>query len=404
MTLLLSIIYLAFISLGLPDALLGSAWPTIYQEFNVPVSYAGIVYMIICAGTIISSLQSDRLTKSLGTGKVTAFSVLLTAVALWGFSVSNSYWMLLLWAIPYGLGAGSVDASLNNYVALHYESRHMSWLHCMWGVGASVGPYVMSYALTGGQSWHMGYRYISFIQIGLTIIIMLSLPLWKGRSEALNGNLSSDQEKDPTKMNTSNSVQEVKEKSLTLKEIVRIPGAKQVMLMFFCYCSLEQTAGLWASSYLVLKHGLDAETAASFGSMFFIGITVGRAISGFITMKLKDHQMIRLGQIIIAIGIILMCLPLGYQVALAGLIICGLGCAPIYPCIIHSTPDNFGADKSQAVIGVQMASAYVGNLLMAPLFGLIANHISVALFPVYLLLILAVMVFMHIKLLQKVRG
>lgn len=402
--LLLAVIYMSFISLGLPDALLGSAWPTIYQEFNVPVSYAGIVYMIICAGTIISSLQSDRLTKSLGTGKVTAFSVLLTAVALWGFSVSNSYWMLLLWAIPYGLGAGSVDASLNNYVALHYESRHMSWLHCMWGVGASVGPYVMSYALTRGQSWHMGYRYISFIQIGLTIIIMLSLPLWKGRSEALNGNLSSDQEKDPTKMNTSNSVQEVKEKSLTLKEIVRIPGAKQVMLMFFCYCSLEQTAGLWASSYLVLKHGLDAETAASFGSMFFIGITVGRAISGFITMKLKDHQMIRLGQIIIAIGIILMCLPLGYQVALAGLIICGLGCAPIYPCIIHSTPDNFGADKSQAVIGVQMASAYVGNLLMAPLFGLIANHISVALFPVYLLLILAVMVFMHIKLLQKVRG
>lgn len=402
--LLLAVIYMSFISLGLPDALLGSAWPTIYQEFNVPVSYAGIVYMIICAGTIISSLQSDRLTKSLGTGKVTAFSVLLTAVALWGFSVSNSYWMLLLWAIPYGLGAGSVDASLNNYVALHYESRHMSWLHCMWGVGASVGPYVMSYALTRGQSWHMGYRYISFIQIGLTIIIMLSLPLWKGRSEALNGNLSSDQEKDPTKMNTSNSVQEVKEKSLTLKEIVRIPGAKQVMLMFFCYCSLEQTAGLWASSYLVLKHGLDAETAASFGSMFFIGITVGRAISGFITMKLKDHQMIRLGQIIIAIGIILMCLPLGYQVALAGLIICGLGCAPIYPCIIHSTPDNFGADKSQAVIGVQMASAYVGNLLMAPLFGLIANHISVALFPVYLLLILAVMVIMHIKLLQKVRG
>lgn len=246
--LLLAVIYMSFISLGLPDALLGSAWPTIYQEFNVPVSYAGIVYMIICAGTIISSLQSDRLTKSLGTGKVTAFSVLLTAVALWGFSVSNSYWMLLLWAIPYGLGAGSVDASLNNYVALHYESRHMSWLHCMWGVGASVGPYVMSYALTGGQSWHMGYRYISFIQIGLTIIIMLSLPLWKGRSEALNSNFSSDQENDPAKVKTSEPVQETKEKSLTLKEIVRIPGAKQVMLMFFCYCSLEQTAGLWASS------------------------------------------------------------------------------------------------------------------------------------------------------------
>lgn len=386
--LLLAVIYLAFISLGLPDSILGSVWPTIYQEFNVPVSYAGAIFMIISAGTIISSLQSDRLTKSLGTGKVTAFSVLMTAVALWGFSVSNSYWMLLLWAIPYGLGAGSVDASLNNYVALHYKSHHMSWLHCMWGVGASIGPYIMSFTLLHGQTWNMGYRYISLIQIGLTLIIMLSLPLWKKRT-----NTSNIQESE---------AETEKDKVLTLKEIVNIPGAKQVMLMFFCYCALEQTAGLWASSYLVLQHGLDLEIAASYGSLFFIGITVGRAISGFITMKLNDKQMIYLGQVIILIGIILMCLPLGHQVALVGLVTIGLGCAPIYPCIIHSTPNTFGADKSQAIIGVQMASAYVGNLLMPPLFGLIANHISVIVFPVYLLFILIVMVVMHIKLNRNV--
>ena len=386
--LLLAVIYLAFISLGLPDSLLGSVWPTMYQEFNVPVSYAGAIFMIISAGTIFSSLQSDRLTKSLGTGKVTAFSVLMTAIALWGFSISNSYWMLILWAIPYGLGAGSVDASLNNYVALHYKSHHMSWLHCMWGVGASIGPYIMSFALLNGQTWNMGYRYISLIQVGLTVIIILSLPLWKKRP-IINGMQEAETENE-------------KDKVLTLKEIFNIPGAKQVMIMFFCYCALEQTAGLWASSYLVLQHGFDLEVATSYGSLFFIGITVGRAISGFITMKLNDRQMIYLGQGIILIGIILMCLPLGHQVSLIGLVTIGLGCAPIYPCIIHSTPSNFGKDKSQAIIGVQMASAYVGNLLMPPLFGIIANHISVIVFPIYLLLILIVMIVMHIKLNKSV--
>ena len=386
--LLLAVIYLAFISLGLPDSLLGSVWPTMYQEFNVPVSYAGAIFMIISAGTIFSSLQSDRLTKSLGTGKVTAFSVLMTAIALWGFSISNSYWMLILWAIPYGLGAGSVDASLNNYVALHYKSHHMSWLHCMWGIGASIGPYIMSFALVNGQTWNMGYLYISLIQVALTVIIMLSLPLWKKRP-IINGMQEAETENE-------------KDKVLTLKEIVNIPGAKQVMIMFFCYCALEQTAGLWASSYLVLQHGFDLEVATSYGSLFFIGITVGRAISGFITMKLKDKEMIYLGQGIILIGIIIMCLPLGHQVSLIGLVTIGLGCAPIYPCIIHSTPSNFGKDKSQAIIGVQMASAYVGNLLMPPLFGIIANHISVIVFPIYLLLILIVMIVMHIKLNKSV--
>ena len=383
--LLLIIIYLAFISLGLPDSLLGSAWPAMYQEFSVPVSYAGGISIIIAIGTIISSLQSDRLTKKFGTGKVTAVSVLMTAVALLGFSISHSYAILCLWAIPYGLGAGSVDASLNNYVALHYASRHMSWLHCMWGIGASLGPYIMGYALTGGQSWNMGYRYIAMIQITLTFILIISLPLWKKQGTGVAN------QADETSQN----------KPLSLRQIVKLTGAKEIMITFFCYCALEQTTGLWASSFLVLHRGLSAETAAGFASLFFIGITVGRAFSGFLTMKLSDIQMIRLGQGLILLGIIFLILPFGNISALLGLIFIGLGCAPIYPSIIHSTPEHFGADNSQAVIGVQMASAYVGTCLMPPIFGFIANHISVSLFPLYLLVILILMVVMHEKMLPK---
>lgn len=373
--LLLAVIYLSFVSLGLPDSLLGSAWPLMYPELGVPVSYAGAISMTIALGTIVSSLMSDRLTRALGTGKITAVSVGMTAVALLGFSVSHSYWQLLLWAIPYGLGAGSVDASLNNYVALHYASRHMSWLHCMWGVGASLGPYIMGYALTGGQGWAMGYRYIAFLQIGLTAILLLSLPLWKKRPAP--------------------STEESTSKALSLRQIIAIPGAKAVMLTFFCYCAIEQTAGLWASSYLVLHKGIAGDTAARFASLFFLGITLGRAISGFLTMALSDKQMIRLGEGIILLGILSMLLPLGNGAALAGLVLLGLGCAPVYPCIIHSTPDHFGADRSQAIIGVQMASAYVGTLAMPPLFGLIANHITVALLPGYLVVIAVLMAGMH---------
>ncbi len=384
--LLLAIIYLAFISLGLPDALLGSAWPTMYLEFDVPLSHAGIVAMIIAAGTIISSLMSDRLTRLLGAGKVTAISVGTTAVALLGFSLSHSFWMLCLWALPYGLGAGSVDAALNNYVALHYESRHMSWLHCMWGVGAMIGPYIMGYALTGGQGWNAGYRYISILQIALTAALFLSLPMWKKR-----------------KIGGADGAAE-NDKPLSLAEIIRIPGAKEVMLCFFCYCAVEQTAALWASSYLNLYKGVDAETAASFGSLFFIGITVGRALSGFITMKMSDKQMIRMGLAIIGVGVAAMLLPLGTELSLAGLVLIGLGCAPIYPCIIHSTPAHFGADKSQAIIGVQMASAYAGICLMPPLFGVIARNITVALLPWYLLVILGLMTLMHELLLRHAKG
>lgn len=384
--LLLFVIYLAFISLGLPDFLLGSAWPSMYGGFGVPVSYAGIISMIIAVGTIISSLQSDRLTRKLGTGKIAAISVAMTATALFGFSISHSFWSLCLWAIPYGLGAGSVDAALNNYVALHYASRHMSWLHCMWGIGASLGPYIMGYALTGGQSWSMGYRYIAVLQIVLTAVLLFSLPLWEGRAAA-----------------EENKSGQGTEKALSLQQIVRIPGAKEVMFTFFCYCAIEQTVGLWASSYLVLYKGVSAETAAGFAGLFFIGITIGRGLFGFLTMKLHDTHMVRLGEWIILIGITALLLPFNENGTLVGLILIGLGCAPIYPCIIHATPANFGADRSQAIIGAQMASAYVGTCFMPPLFGVIANNISVALLPLYLLVILALMFVMHELLLKRVK-
>ncbi len=382
--LLLAVIYLSFISLGLPDSLLGSAWPTMYSELKVPISFAGIISMIISIGTIISSLQSDRLTRKLGTGKVTAISVAITAISLFGFSISNSFLSLCIWAIPYGLGAGSVDASLNNYVALNYKSRHMSWLHCMWGVGATLGPYIMGYALNQGMAWNSGYRIIAILQIILTAVLIFSLPLWKKHSNTISDNGDN-----------------ITSKPLSFKEIIKIPGAKEVMLCFFCYCALEQTTGLWASSYLTLYKGISADTAASFAGMFFIGITIGRALSGFITMKLNDMQMIKMGQLIIGLGIITLLLPLGKFVSLIGLILIGLGCAPIYPCIIHSTPSHFGADKSQAIIGVQMASAYVGTCIMPPIFGLIANHITVSLFPIYLLIILIFMIVMYVLLNKK---
>ena len=380
--LLLAIIYISFISLGLPDSMLGAAWPDMYVEFGVPLSYAGIISAIISAGTIVSSLQSDRLTLKLGTGKVTAISVAMTAAALFGFSVSHSFPLLCLWAIPYGLGGGSVDASLNNYVALHYESRHMSWLHCMWGVGAATGPYIMGYALTGGFGWNTGYRIVSVMQIALTAVLFISLPLWKNKAaESTDGG--------------------EKRKPMALRDVLKIRGTKEVFVCFFCYCAIETTAGLWASSYLNLYRGIPIEKAAGYASMFYIGITVGRAISGFITMKFSDVQMIRMGQYIIMAGIAVMIIPLGDYAPIAGFVLIGLGCAPVYPCIIHATPAHFGADKSQAVIGVQMAFAYMGTLSMPPLFGMIANAVSVALLPVFLFVILILMIIMHEALIKK---
>ncbi len=372
--LLLIVIYISFISLGLPDGLLGAGWPVMYPQMEVPVSFSGIIFFIICISTVVSSLLSDRLTRRFGTGKVTAFSVILSAAALIGFSTCRQFWQLCLWAVPYGLGAGSVDASLNNYVAVHYQSRHMSWLHCMWGVGASVGPYIMGAVLTGGLHWSRGYLFVGLIQFVIATGLLLSLPLWKR----------------PSGENTAENVP-----ALKLKTILALPGAKAIMIAFFCYCALEQTVCLWSASWLNLHMGLDPDSAASWASLFYLGITLGRLASGFVTIKLNDRQMIRLGMGILAVGIALLLLPLGLIPALIGLLLIGLGCAPIYPCIIHSTPENFGIENSQAMVGVQMASAYMGNCFMPPLFGLIANHISIRLFPAHLLLILLVMTCSH---------
>ena len=382
--LLLAVIYLSFISLGLPDSLLGAVWPSIYQGFGVPVSYSGVIFCIISVGTVISSLQSDRLTRRFGTGGVTAISVGMTAAALFGFSVSNSFLALCLWAIPYGLGAGSVDAALNNYVALHFASRHMSWLHCMWGVGASTGPYIMGTVLARNAGWHMGYRVIGVIQLVLTAVIAISLPLWK------TGTAGNTEEPAAAPA-----------KALTLQQIFHIPGVKEVVITFFCYCSLEQTAGLWASSYLVLARGIAPETAAGFASLFFLGITAGRALSGFLTLKWNDAQMVRMGLCVIALGLAALFLPFGQTTALAGLVLIGLGCAPIYPSIIHATPGHFGAERSQAIIGVQMAGAYIGNCLMPPLFGVLADHTTIAVFPYCLLVLLILMGTMHEKLQKR---
>ena len=374
-SLLLPVIYLAFISLGLPDSLLGSAWPVMYQELGTSVSSAGIISMIIAAGTIVSSLNSDRLNTRFGTGKITAVSVLTTAVALFGFSVSHSFLALCLWGIPYGLGAGSVDAALNNYVALHYKARHMSWLHCMWGVGCSTGPVVKGYAINH-STWNNGYRTIALFQIVLTLILFFSLPLWQKPS----ADASSDETSVPEQRSFS--------------RLIRVPGVKEVLTCFFCYCAVESTAGMWAASYCTLFRGIDAKRAASWASLFYVGITIGRFFCGFITMKLNDQKMIRLGQAVIAVGTILMLLPLGDSLLFIGLILIGLGCAPIYPSIIHETPANFGADLSQGIIGIQMAFAYVGTCLMPPVFGVLGQHISFGLYPVFLMAILILMVVM----------
>ncbi len=374
-SILLVIIYFGFISLGLPDSMLGSAWPSMYQGMDVPVSYAGIVSMIIAAGTVTSSMLSDKLIRKLGTGVVTLISVAMTAVALFGFSFSSTFIGLCLWGVPYGLGGGSIDAALNNYVAKHYKSRHMSWLHCFWGVGATAGPYIMGWCLTNGFTWNSGYRTVGSIQIVLVLFMLFSLPLWK---------LSQ----------TTESGVEEQMTSMTFRQTIGLRGAKPTMAAFFCYCALEATTGLWASSYLVLHKEMDTQLAAKWASLFFLGITAGRFICGFITERLGDRRMIRIGQGLIAIGILLLLLPAANVMALAGLIMIGLGCAPIYPSLLHATPDNFGADKSQSIMGMQMACAYIGSTFMPSVFGFLAGAVSIRLYPVYLLFFVIVMFIM----------
>lgn len=379
--LLLALIYLAFIGLGLPDALLGTAWPVMYSDLGADISSMGVISFIISCGTIVSSLNSDRLTRRFGAGKVTAVSIALTAVALLGFSFSRSFWLLCLLAIPYGLGAGSVDAALNNYVAVHYASRHMSWLHCMWGVGASIGPYIMSYALSGGL-WSAGYRCVGILQIVVSAVLLLSLPLWKGRKT------SAEEQK------TAASA------PLSLRQVFAIPGVKGIIVTFFCYCALEWTAMQWATSYLVLHLGIEESAAAGYGGLFLLGMTVGRALSGFLTFKFNDTQMIRIGSGVVFVGLLALILPLGQAFTLIGLLATGLGCAPIYPSIIHSTPSLFGVEKSQAIIGVQMASAYVGSLVAPPVMGLIMQYITPGFYPWFILIGLVAMSVAHIRLVK----
>jgi fucose permease len=380
-TILLIIIYLSFISLGLPDSLLGSAWPSMYGGLNVPLHYAGYVSMIIAGGTVISSFFSGRIIRRLGTGMVTALSVLMTAVALLGFSFSSAFALLCLWAVPLGLGAGSVDAALNNYVALHYKAKHMSWLHCFWGVGASMGPIIMSFFLVNKNSWNMGYRAIGLIQCCLVAILFITISLW-GKNKSQNNN---------EKNETSQGVK--------FKELFHTAGVKQILVAFFCYCSLESTTGLWGSSFLVMEKNISPEIAARWISLYYIGITFGRFISGFLTMKLNNRQMVRLGQGLICCGIIAIILPVSWFL-LPGFFIIGLGCAPIYPSLLHDTPKNFGSEKSQAIMGIQMASAYIGTTFMPPLFGRITSYFGFNIFPLFIGSILILNIIM-VELLNK---
>ena len=369
-SLLLVVIYLSFISLGLPDSLLGAAWPSMQAQLGVPLSYAGYLSMIISCGTVISSLLSDRLLRRFGTGLVVSCSVLMTAAALLGYSLAPSYVMLCIFAIPYGLGAGAVDAALNHYVAVHYAARHMSWLHCFWGIGCAVSPYIMSFYLARGTDWQGGYRAISVLQMLLTAVLFCSLPLWKRSHADDAGNA---------------------EAPLPMRKLLRQRGVLPVLVTFFSYCALESTAGLWASSYLVQVRGIGTETAARFASLFYIGITAGRFLSGFVADRLGDHKMIRLGLCGIAAGTVMVLLPFGDLFPLCGLVVIGFGCAPVYPCQIHATPVIFGKRSAQSLIGMQMAFAYIGTTLMPPLFGIIADHAGLSAFPLFLLFFLIVM-------------
>lgn len=372
-SLLLALIYLAFISLGLPDSLLGAGWPTMYVELGVPVSYMGIVSMVISGGTIVSSLMSDRLTRKFGTRVVTVVSVFLTAGALFGFSFSDRFWMLILFSVPYGLGAGAIDAALNNYIALHYSARHMSWLHCFWGVGAIVSPFIMSYALTS-STWNDGCRIVGYIQLGIAALLLVTLPVWKINSKKTDV---------------------VEQKNIGLIGALKIKGVPFILIGFFAYCAAEATAMQWASTYFVeVKHISEAQ-AAQFASLFYIGITAGRFLSGFVSAKIGDRRMIVIGASVLTLGIILLVIPVtAAELSLAGFVIIGLGCAPIYPSIIHSTPANFGAENSGAIIGIQMACAYVGSTFMPPLFGLIGSATDFAILPLYLIVFVVLMLVM----------
>lgn len=369
---LLVLIYIAFISLGLPDSLLGSGWPLMHTDFNVPTSYMGIVSMIISGGTIVSSLLSNRLTAKFGTRIVTVASVFLTVIALFGFSFSEHFWVLLIFAVPYGLGAGAIDAALNNYVAIHYKAKHMSWLHCFWGIGTIVSPFIMGYTL-GYSSWKDGYRIVGFIQLGIALLLLVTLPVWKVNEPLIR------EEKSET----------------SLLSALHIKGVPLLLLGFFAYCAAEATSMGWASTYFVEVKGISEQNAAFFASLFYIGITVGRFLSGFIADRLGEKRIIEVGTIILLSGIVLLSLPIpSYIAAVVAFVTIGLGAAPIYPAIIHATPANFGAKNSSAIVGIEMASAYIGTTFMPPLFGLLGNAVGFNIMPFFLLGFVVLMIIM----------
>lgn len=369
-TLLLLVIYLAFISLGLPDSMLGAAWPLMRSELGLPLEGAGLVSVIITVGTIISSLLTGRLIRKLGTGRLTTLSVLTTALALLGYSFTTSYLWLCLMAVPMGLGAGAVDASLNDFVARNYSSKHMSWLHAFWGVGATAGPLLMAGMISLTGRWQNGYRSVSFVQFGLVAILIASLSLWKKFDHA------------------SVEAHSVK---LSNGSIWKIPGMGPNLAAFFAYCSLELTAGLWFASYLVQIRGVKPETAAAWAASYYFGIMLGRMINGFLTLHFSSKTLIRAGQTSILLGILLLFLP-GNTFSLIGLLLVGMGCAPIYPSMLHETPARFGKENSSRLMGIQMASAYVGLSVAPPLVGLLASRWSLQIFPFALLILLALMV------------
>ncbi|MDK8643623.1 MFS transporter [Niallia taxi] len=380
-TLLLVIIYLAFISLGLPDSLLGAAWPVMQSDLGVPLETAGFLFMMIAGGTIISSLVSGKVLKRFGTSKVTFVSVFMTAGALLGFQFAPSIAWLVLCAIPLGLGAGAVDTGLNDYVATNYKAHHMSWLHCFWGVGATLGPVIMAQFISEGTSWRNGYLTISGIQFALVLILLITLPLWKKVTHN-NNNAASNE------IMETNAVRH--EENNELKPL-QVKGVKLALASFLFYCGVEATMGLWGSSFLVNVKGLSAAAAAQWVSLYYAGITVGRFITGFITFKMTNRAFIRSGQLIAAVGAIILFLPLPSIFSLVGFIIIGLGLAPIFPCMLHETPTHFGKKHSQSIMGYQMAVAYTGTTFLPPMLGFISSYFTIGIFPVCILIFAAAM-------------
>ncbi|MEN2282674.1 MFS transporter [Algoriphagus sp. SE2] len=380
--LVLIVIYLAFISLGLPDSLLGAGWPSMYKSLGTPVHFAGILSMIVAAGTVISSLFSARFIKRYGVATITTLSVLMTALSLLGFAYSENFIFLCLLSIPLGLGAGCVDVALNNYVALYYQAKHMNWLHCFWGVGAAIGPFLMARYLAMGNSWTSGYNTVGWIQMALVLVLFFSFPLWIKKSKN-EKHLESHEEK------------------ASFKKLLTIPGLKSALLVFFCYCTIEATFGLWGASYLVFVRDFNPEDAAKLVSFYYAGITVGRFLAGFISLKLSNQKLVKLGQVVILLGLVLLFLP--FEITqLPSFFLIGFGCAPIFPALLHETPRNFGEKYSESIMGLQMASAYVGITLMPLIFGKVASNVGFTSLIWFLGIILSLKIYLNFDMNRRV--